>query len=80
LKGSALNVAIGMPHALLHSSIDRYSMKKIILATAALLALSVAFASMASTQALGVEALQHSGGTNSSGCHTNSKTGAYHCH
>lgn len=22
----------------------------------------------------------HSGGTNSAGCHTNSKTGAYHCH
>ncbi|MBD1220474.1 YHYH domain-containing protein [Acinetobacter seifertii] len=22
----------------------------------------------------------HSGGTNSSGCHTNSKTGQYHCH
>jgi hypothetical protein len=22
----------------------------------------------------------HSGGTNASGCHTNSKTGNYHCH
>ncbi|WP_439410359.1 YHYH domain-containing protein [Acinetobacter seifertii] len=22
----------------------------------------------------------HSGGTNSQGCHTNSKTGDYHCH
>jgi len=25
-------------------------------------------------------ALAHSGGTNSSGCHTNNKTGDYHCH
>jgi len=25
-------------------------------------------------------ALAHSGGTDSQGCHTNSKTGAYHCH
>ena len=25
-------------------------------------------------------ALGHSGGTDSSGCHTNSKTGDYHCH
>lgn len=22
----------------------------------------------------------HSGGTDSAGCHTNSKTGVYHCH
>lgn len=55
-------------------------MKKIILATAALLALSVASASMASTQALDVEALQHSGGTNSSGCHKDHSTGVSHCH
>ena len=26
------------------------------------------------------EALGHSGGTNSEGCHTNRKTGDYHCH
>ena len=25
-------------------------------------------------------AFAHSGGTNSSGCHTNHKTGDYHCH
>ncbi|WP_332875635.1 YHYH domain-containing protein [Halomonas sp. G15] len=25
-------------------------------------------------------ALAHSGGTNAQGCHTNHKTGAYHCH
>ncbi|MBB1315911.1 MULTISPECIES: YHYH domain-containing protein [Aliivibrio] len=25
-------------------------------------------------------AMAHSGGTNSSGCHTNHKTGDYHCH
>lgn len=25
-------------------------------------------------------ALAHSGGTDSSGCHTNHKTGGYHCH
>ncbi|MDB4456174.1 YHYH domain-containing protein [bacterium] len=24
--------------------------------------------------------LEHSGGTDSNGCHTNSKTGDYHCH
>ena len=26
------------------------------------------------------DALSHSGGTNAAGCHTNSKTGGYHCH
>lgn len=26
------------------------------------------------------EALKHSGGTDSRGCHTNHKTGEYHCH
>ncbi|WP_370385360.1 YHYH domain-containing protein [Marinobacter salsuginis] len=25
-------------------------------------------------------AIAHSGGTDSAGCHTNHKTGAYHCH
>lgn len=25
-------------------------------------------------------AFAHSGGTNKNGCHTNSKTGDYHCH
>lgn len=25
-------------------------------------------------------AFAHGGGTDSSGCHTNSKTGSYHCH
>ncbi|TYC58543.1 YHYH domain-containing protein [Rhodobacterales bacterium] len=25
-------------------------------------------------------AIAHSGGTNSQGCHTNHKTGGYHCH
>lgn len=25
-------------------------------------------------------AIAHSGGTNANGCHTNSKTGDYHCH
>ncbi|WP_338644469.1 YHYH domain-containing protein [Yersinia bercovieri] len=25
-------------------------------------------------------AFAHSGGTNADGCHTNSKTGDYHCH
>ena len=25
-------------------------------------------------------AFAHSGGTDSNGCHTNSKTGEYHCH
>ncbi|MGL5336953.1 MAG: YHYH domain-containing protein [Enterovibrio sp.] len=25
-------------------------------------------------------AFAHSGGTNSQGCHTNHKTGGYHCH
>jgi hypothetical protein len=28
----------------------------------------------------GVFAFAHSGGTDSQGCHTNSRTGAYHCH
>ena len=27
-----------------------------------------------------VSAYAHSGGTNSAGCHTNHKTGEYHCH
>jgi len=25
-------------------------------------------------------AMAHSGGTNAAGCHTNHKTGVYHCH
>jgi len=29
---------------------------------------------------LPIDALGHSGGTNSSGCHNNRKTGGYHCH
>jgi len=28
----------------------------------------------------GSVAFAHSGGTNSEGCHTNHKTGNYHCH
>ncbi len=27
-----------------------------------------------------LSAIAHSGGTDSNGCHTNSKTGYYHCH
>ena len=42
----------------------RIDMKKILLTLA--LGITVSFA--------------HSGGTNSAGCHTNSKTGDYHCH
>ena len=42
-----------------------------LLCTAALLALAVLGAP---------SALAHSGGTNSDGCHTNRKTGDYHCH
>ncbi|WP_156496566.1 YHYH domain-containing protein [Marinomonas aquimarina] len=34
----------------------------------------VAFFTLSST------AFAHSGGTNSNGCHNNSKTGDYHCH
>ncbi|MDO2950580.1 YHYH domain-containing protein [Aeromonas simiae] len=30
--------------------------------------------------ALSAAAIAHSGGTNSSGCHTNHQTGEYHCH
>lgn len=41
-------------------------MKKLIAAVLAALAVSAVLA--------------HSGGTNSSGCHTNRKTGVYHCH
>ena len=29
---------------------------------------------------LGAVAFAHSGGTNANGCHTNRKTGDYHCH
>ena len=42
-------------------------MKKIIL----VLAVTFSFVS---------GAFAHSGGTDSNGCHTNSKTGDYHCH
>lgn len=42
------------------------TMKRMALIAALLLASSLAFA--------------HSGGTDSSGCHTNHKTGEYHCH
>lgn len=30
--------------------------------------------------ALSFAAFAHSGGTNSQGCHTDHKTGVYHCH
>jgi hypothetical protein len=30
--------------------------------------------------ALAGAAMAHSGGTDSNGCHTNHKTGVYHCH
>lgn len=43
----------------------RRKMKYLMLLTATLLNFSVS---------------AHSGGTNSSGCHTNHKTGEYHCH
>ena len=36
--------------------------------------------SAAFTALLGTSALGHSGGTNAAGCHTNHKTGGYHCH
>jgi hypothetical protein len=29
---------------------------------------------------LAIESFAHSGGTNADGCHTNRKTGEYHCH
>jgi len=29
---------------------------------------------------LATTAVAHSGGTDAAGCHTNSKTGVYHCH
>ncbi|WNJ97193.1 YHYH domain-containing protein [Vibrio ruber] len=32
------------------------------------------------TMSMSCTALAHSGGTNSSGCHQNHKTGDYHCH
>lgn len=44
-------------------------MKKFI--SIALIALSVG---------LSAQVFAHSGGTNSEGCHTNKKTGDYHCH
>lgn len=42
-------------------------MKKLLLLTALLTTVASA-------------ALAHSGGTDSAGCHTNHKTGGYHCH
>ena len=30
--------------------------------------------------AISASAVAHSGGTDAYGCHTNSKTGVYHCH
>ncbi|WP_306156142.1 YHYH domain-containing protein [Roseibium sp. MMSF_3247] len=36
--------------------------------------IAVLFAFVSST------AFAHSGGTNSQGCHNNTKTGGYHCH
>ena len=37
-------------------------------------------AAFATIIALPMPVLAHSGGTDSSGCHTNRKTGDYHCH
>lgn len=44
-------------------------MKKLLMLS--ILAAGLAFSSLA---------FAHSGGTNSYGCHTNHKTGGYHCH
>ena len=45
-------------------------MRSLILPTLFLVCLSL----------LGADSLAHSGGTNANGCHTNRKTGDYHCH
>lgn len=54
-------------------------MKAVILAAIVVMTLGSASAFSAAT-AITPTVDAHSGGTNSLGCHTNSKTGAYHCH
>ena len=39
-----------------------------------------AMAAAVFAMAIALPAYAHSGGTNSAGCHTNRKTGDYHCH
>ena len=55
--------------------------KKIIIAIAALFAISAGAVSLYATDhdhSIAVDS--HSGGTDAYGCHENRKTGAYHCH
>lgn len=55
--------------------------KKIIIAIAALFALSAGAVGLYATDhdhSIAVDS--HSGGTNADGCHNNRKTGDYHCH
>lgn len=51
-------------------------MKNIIMAVATVFALGLSAYAVSN----GVPTHQHSGGTDSNGCHTNHKTGEYHCH
>ncbi|WP_352596101.1 YHYH domain-containing protein [Mesorhizobium sp. M0091] len=55
--------------ALVPTLLRRGNMKKAIMAALTVL-----------TMALVTNAYAHSGGTDSNGCHTNHKTGEYHCH
>ena len=55
--------------------------KKIIIAIAALFAISAGAAGLYATDHNHSSIVDsHSGGTNSDGCHNNHKTGDYHCH
>lgn len=56
-------------------------MKKIITAAIGFIAITAIAGNLIATDHThGEKVLSHSGGTNSDGCHTNHKTGDYHCH
>jgi len=55
-------------------------MKRLIIIVLSVVAISAVVAGGLIADHTHEEGLGHSGGTDSSGCHTNSKTGDYHCH
>ena len=55
-------------------------MKRYIVIALSVIAFSAIASGLVANHSHEGGALGHSGGTDSRGCHTNSKTGDYHCH
>ena len=62
------------------NELEGFFMKRLIIIVLSVVAISAVVAGGFIADHTHEEGLGHSGGTDSSGCHTNSKTGDYHCH